>query len=773
MNKTFSTATIAIFVLIFSSAIVFPQNQFQLEISCDKTSYTTWDKGWISLALINSGVQTTVDIYIAYVNPLGYIYFCGDPLKSGWSRFADYQTPVPPESATDVTIPENFSLPFTQAIQLKFPIIYNEYPTWGKYDLYFAVFDSNSKNIVSNIAHTSFTWDDSPIRANWTNYTYRLGNSAIAIDGDTLWSGNSGGACSIDAISGETTFYSNPDGLIANMVNGIIVDNEHRKWFSISNNGMSVLDKGSWNHYNHTTAYKIQNNEVTSIAIDNLGRIWAGFSHGDLYSFDGNDWIRYYNKDSTKSIVKISPAPDGKIWFTTNEEGVWVFDNDNWVNYNKKNSGIINDYINTIAHDIDGKVWMGSYGFGISVFDGENWTNITYSADGLSSQNISIIAIDSEGKKWISTGDAGVFIYDNLNWTNLTKENSGLADNSVGKILIDTKGRHWFGLRQSISMFDGENWKNFSTMDNGLLDSDVNDIAIDSKGRKWIAQLYGLVEKDGSHWTSYTTQNSGIISDDVRKVVVDHNDKVWVGTWDSGLSVFDGENWVSYNAAIPGSGFTGMNVKGLSVAPDGKVWVGTYNEGLFSFDGENWTKFDTPVNDFIDISINSIAFDSSGRIFLGTSGEEKGGLFVYDGANWTNYNIDNSPIATNNIQTVAIDSTDRIWFGVRSSMKKMGGLYIFDDSDWIKYDENNSPIDDGRVITAITFNSKGKAYIAIYGQGLVVFDGKSWGTYKQYFSNILNNIIESITIDKDGKKWIGMSGLNNGGISVLDDSQTN
>ncbi len=52
---------------------------------------------------------------------------------------------------------------------------------------------------------------------------------------------------------------------------------------------------------------------------------------------------------------------------------------------------------------------------------------------------------------------------------------------------------------------------------------------------------------DGSAFTYFDTSNSNICSNKIRALAIDENDILWMGTYDGGVSKYDGTQWTNYN----------------------------------------------------------------------------------------------------------------------------------------------------------------------------------------------------------------------------------
>ena len=192
----------------------------------------------------------------------------------------------------------------------------------------------------------------------WINFTNANCVNAVAIEGNYIWAGTTGGVVKWNIDDSSYIKYTTADGLADNRVLAMAIDLAGNKWFCTSE-GISRFDGTNW------TTYTINNglaDNVNSIAIDSEGHIWFGTNRG-VNSFDGVNWTVY-----------------------------------------DKSDGLAHDEVSSIVIDSNGNKWF-AYGYdrkGITKFDGTNWTTYTES-DGLIDDRVLSIAIDSTGNKWIGT----------------------------------------------------------------------------------------------------------------------------------------------------------------------------------------------------------------------------------------------------------------------------------------------------------------------------------------------------------------------------------
>ena len=138
----------------------------------------------------------------------------------------------------------------------------------------------------------------------------------------------------------------------------------------------------------------------------------------------------------------------------------------------------------------------------------------------------------------------------------------------------------------------------------------------DSRGEIWAGtEDHGVSHFSGGKWTTFGVQN-GLGDDDAYALASDRLGREWVGHLNHGVSVWNGREWKNYGVT---QGPLGERVFALATSPlDGDVWI-AHNAGLtrYSLQNDNWTHY-TIGNGFPTNEISALAFDSLGRLYVGT-----------------------------------------------------------------------------------------------------------------------------------------------------------
>ena len=297
---------------------------------------------------------------------------------------------------------------------------------------------------------------------------------------------------------------------------------------------------GSWQSY--TTRDGLPHNEISTVEIDEAGQIWV--AGRGLSSFDGQAWTTHPGPEQI--IYDIAIGDNGHIWCAT-PSGLFEFDRQNWSHHPRDDRGVDN-WVEVVAIDPNGRVWAGfnsDDGGGVGLFDGERWT-LYDKSDGLVGNHVRAMTIDPMENVWVGYGSDG----------------------------------------QGASRFNGESWLTYTTID-GLAHNWVNDIVVDQTGAVWFATGSGVSRFSGAIWTTYN-RNSGFSADLANSIAIGPAGQVWVGAFDgkaeglaisSGVRMFAGQRWISYNKSV---GLAGNGVSDVAFAADGQVWLAT-SEGVSRF----------------------------------------------------------------------------------------------------------------------------------------------------------------------------------------------
>jgi ligand-binding sensor domain-containing protein len=615
----------------------------------------------------------------------------------------------------------------------------------------------------------------------WVNYTNGEFVRAIVQEGNDLWIGTSGGLVKLDLLTGNKThFEKSSSGLPDNYINAIVVDNDGNKWIATKQAGLVKFDNTVWTAY-YPMGTNLPHDEITSLHFhSNSNTLWIGTFSNGLASYDGQNWA-FYNTSTMQgapsqinNVSSINVEQGGKIWIGCHA-GLVGYDGTNWELFAKNiTPGYPNGTVNGIQIDNQNNKWMviGRHDDGaLAKYDNTQMQFWTTTNSALPHHWVNSLEIDQNGLIWVSHM-AGISTFDGTSFINhYNTGNTGLPVNGVNRVYIDSNDTKWFGVFHfydggGLISFDNTNWQTYNTSSSGLSHYRVFAFKKASTGDMWIGTNNALSKFDGSNWTHFNIHNSAIPYYTVTAIEEDAHGVLWIGTMGGGLASFDGVSiWTIYNSttypAMPSD-----IVYDIKIDQSGTKWIAT-TSGLATLDqNANWFVHDN-TNGLPDNFVYSIALEQQGNTWVGTY---NGGLAMRNSSGvWTIMDILNSNIPDNRIYSIAIQN-NLVWVGTNN------GLAVFTGSTFTTYKTGNSGLPNN-VIQSVAVDASGELWLGTSG-GLVHFDGASnWVDWNMFDSFLPSNWLSEVYIDNYGNKWIGtfdggMSIYNQGGIVSVQENQS-
>ena len=174
--------------------------------------------------------------------------------------------------------------------------------------------------------------------------------------------------------------------------------------------------------------------------------------------------------------------------------------------------------------------------------------------------------------------------------------------------------------------------------------------------------------------------------------------------------------WINYT---PANGFPAGEVYCVTV--DGnRVWAGT-SEGLVLIEDGQVKKIYTMADGLVGRPVMGVAVDKqTGTVWAATFG----GLSRLSGGQFTNYTNLSSGLANDLVYGVAVDGKD-VWVATTAGLNR----YDTYTNSWTIFNEKNAPFEEPWTYGVVI--NKGKAYVAVWGGGVLVYDiaGKYWRPY--------------------------------------------
>lgn len=546
----------------------------------------------------------------------------------------------------------------------------------------------------------------------WFTYQYVAGCSGFLERNDKIWLTNSDGLVSVDKFTGTIEFNNSDNSTLPDCKLG-------------------------------TFGFDAENEELTWISSD-VG----------LIQYDGSD-VKVFNKQNSPllsdTVYLLGIDHDNIKWLKTNY-GLVKFDGINWTAYTNENTGFPLNLVKTIAFDVDGSIWMIGFNMGLVHFDGTQWTEFTETNSGIPTTDLNDIDVDHNGSVWIGTTYSGLVKFDGTNWYVYDQTNIQNMRNNIAQICADRKGNIWIsspGWEMGyFGLFDGSVYEEIDLFHGKM--STVYNLYVDTEDNIWMSNYYGVWKYDGAEMSGIDVSRFRIPEATIFSIAIDRDGTKWLGTYQHGLSSFDGNQCNAYLSSELQSYYYPKWC--ITIGADGAKWIGM-SDGLICIKDDNFVEYTSLNSSLPEGDIFCIAVDYNNKVWLGTYDN---GLVSFDGTNWEVYNTDNLAIHSNTIYAAGIDLDGNLWIGTKS-----GEIARFDGSDWLVYDSTNSILSN-KAVTSVAFEKNGTKWFGTYG-GLVSLAGGVWTKYDTSNSELADNSIWKLAIDRQGKKWLGT--VNQGLIS--------
>lgn len=423
------------------------------------------------------------------------------------------------------------------------------------------------------------------------------------------------------------------------------------------------------------------------------GKVLVGTDSGiALFDPETKNFLNMADGPLSKAMVyDIKPMGNSVYWVATEFNGVFQLDLTRGftsdavarppeLEFSRGIQQLSNATFHTMQTDSFGNIWLGQWGSGIvfvgaqqplfSLFDSEDSKKgDAPPLSSLSHRTVGSVAVDHDGKVWIGTDGGGINVFDGDRREAVYRNIAGSPrGNHIQASLCDDQGNLWFGAFNGGLFFYDRNRNTFSAV---TLDSLVNEDvrAINQFGDTVFVAggtgIYGIDARTRRLLKSHTV-------DMARDIVIDRYGQRWVGTFGSGLLLFDRDmNFIRmFNVD---SGFPSNTVNDLFIDRAGSLWAAT-GEGLVRFINPadttyvNYRHADGLASSFV----SAVTQDNDGNIWVSTN---KGISIVSDG-NISSYDhLDNTPPGSFMSSSVALDSLGRIYFGA------LNGLCRFNPRD--------------------------------------------------------------------------------------------
>ncbi|NQT61348.1 MAG: T9SS type A sorting domain-containing protein [Candidatus Marinimicrobia bacterium] len=206
--------------------------------------------------------------------------------------------------------------------------------------------------------------------------------------------------------------------------------------------------------------------------------------------------------------------------------------------------------------------------------------------------------------------------------------------------------------------------------------------------------------------------------------------------------------WLDLSDQRPQQGF----IQQMAFDSNGDLWL-VYP--FSQYNGETWmVHSDTTLGHELN-DISSLVVDAQDDIWIGC--HEEDGLICFDGENWSYFDLRNWGLPENVVYSLSVDQQGAIWIGTAA------GIVRFDGTTWTVYDPSNSPISSTEEVQSIAIDDNNVKWIGMSDSQVATilsFDDTTWTVYNESNTGVDFGGVRSIVIDGNGSKWFLDGGSN-------------
>ncbi|WP_020533895.1 two-component regulator propeller domain-containing protein [Flexithrix dorotheae] len=286
------------------------------------------------------------------------------------------------------------------------------------------------------------------------------------------------------------------------------------------------------------------------------------------------------------------------------------------------------------------------------------------------------------------------------------------------------------------------NIRKFSSKD-GLAQNHCLTVAIDSNENLWVGTYEGGISKFNGHTFQSYNQRDGLSSSFIFDINQQNPEEIWFATA-NGISNFNGQRFENYLT----SDFNSVKIRSLVFSKDKKLWFYHEDDGLGYIENQGVVYLNN--ENLYDLTVSELFIDKSGKIWIGTYAQ---GLYILDGKDLWHYSY-HKGLKSNTVYSIYQEDNGNVMVGTNL------GISYF--NEYLEEKATPFPQLDQEKIHTIFKDSKGKMWFGTES-GAFVFDHQELKVINE--NNGLADLILDITEDHDGGLWFcsnrGLFRLNN------------
>ena len=297
----------------------------------------------------------------------------------------------------------------------------------------------------------------------------------------------------------------------------------------------------------------------------------------------------------------------------------------------------------------------------------------------------------------------------------------------------------------------------------GLPQESVLAVGQDAQGFMWFGTQGGVARYDGYRTTVFrnvVNDPDSLANNWVRVLYTDRRGRLWLGT-DGGLDLYlpHSRSFRHYLPREPDRGGNGSRrIRAIAEDRNGDLWLAT-GDGLQHFNTRNgkyryWHHSNAPGS-LLDDQLNALAFDASGRLWIGSS---SGLCSLAPGADTFVHHhiVTGGDPKRASVQALAVDRSQNLWIGTLAGVEMRPVAHPESPGRRFGQREGLSNLR----VSALYEDADGTVWIGSMARGLFRWSPQE-GVFRQYdrqlsdAHSLADNQVSALFRDHVGTFWVG------------------
>lgn len=276
-----------------------------------------------------------------------------------------------------------------------------------------------------------------------------------------------------------------------------------------------------------------EDTRITQVMVDQADSLWIATLGAGLYRLTPVPFSVISEAEglSAREVYPLHEGPDGAVWVGTQRGSLNRIDADGRVRSYGADTGLQDDHITAIAHDVEGRLWVATHEAGLH--RGDPAGRFRREADpALATARIRALFLDRSGRFWAG-GDAALYRREGAGPWQRDPVSAALAGCTV-RVIREADDALWFGTHRCGAFRLGRDGLERYGADGDQGSDFIRDLRVVDAATVWLASedrgLIRLRRGAGGSTSVSIRARHGLPGDGAHRILADGHGWLWVST---------------------------------------------------------------------------------------------------------------------------------------------------------------------------------------------------------------------------------------------------